>query len=255
MSRSRSKIKQAVETEFVALARNVFGDQLVSLTLYGSYLKETYSPGVSDINVLVIVAGHSEPALRALGSRGARLMKRNRITPLVLSRREFVTSADVFPMEYLDIVETHQVLVGSDVTTELEIDKANLRHQIEHQLRGNLVSLRQLAIVAGRPRILRNVLLRRELQQWYGRLSAVLRGLLRLQGIDIPATPEELVGAINRAFDFESGPIVQLLVCRGDAGRKDCPDSLELIDSLLGRLTRLVEVVDALESKGPGGTK
>ena len=119
MSRSREKIKQAVEAEFVALARSVFGEKLVSLVLYGSYLKETFSPGVSDINVLVIVGENSESALRELGAKGNGIMRRNRITPLVLSRREFVTSSDVFPMEYLDIVETHKVLMGPELLRTL----------------------------------------------------------------------------------------------------------------------------------------
>jgi len=256
MAKSRKKTKQAVETEFVALARSVFGDRLVSLTLYGSYLKETFTPGVSDVNVLLIVGENSEEALRALGARGHRLMRRNRITPLVLSRQEFVTSADVFPMEYLDIVETHQVLMGPDVTAELEIDRANLRHEIEHQLRGNLVSLRQLAVAAGRPRLLKKVLLRRELEQWYGRLAAILRGLLRYRGIaEIPTAPEALVKEINAAFGFESGPITQLLACRDNSRREECGDSLELIDSLLARLTTLVAIVDGLSGSAAGDSK
>ncbi len=256
MAKSRKKIKQAVETGFVALARSAFGDRLVSITLYGSYLKETFMPGVSDVNVLLIVGENSEEALRALGARGHRLMRRNRITPLVLSRREFVTSADVFPMEYLDIVEAHQVLMGPDVTAELEIDRANLRHQIEHQLRGNLVSLRQLAVAAGRPRLFKKVLLRRELQQWYGRLAAILRGLLRFHGAtEIPSAPEALVEEINRAFGFESGPIVQLLACRDRGRRKECPDSLVLIDALLSRLTTLVEIVDGLSGSTGGDSQ
>lgn len=256
MAKSRKHTKQAVETEFVALARSVFGDRLVSLTLYGSYLKETFTPGVSDVNVLVIVGENSEEALRALGARGSRLMRRNRITPLVLSRREFVTSADVFPMEYLDIVESHQVLMGPDVTSELEIDQANLRHQIEHELRGNLVSLRQLAVAAGRPRLFKRRLLRRELEQWYGRLAAILRGLLRFNGAtEVPSAPEALVEAINKALGFESGPIVQLLACRDRSRRTECPDSLVLIDSLLARLTTLVEIVDGMSESTGGDSK
>lgn len=254
MSRSREQIMLSVESEFVALVRSVFGDKLVSIILYGSYLKATFASGVSDVNVLLIVGENAEAPLRELGARGGQLMRRNRITPLVLSRREFVTSADVFPMEYLDIVETHQVLVGPDVTTELEIDQANLRHQIEHQLRGNLVALRQLAIAAGRRRMLKRTLLRRELQQWYGRLSAILRGVLRLQGVaDIPSSPEALVQEMNGAFGLESGPILQLLACRDAGRRSECPDSLELIDALIVRLTKLVEIVDGMPGSRDGG--
>ena len=104
---SPERTKQAVETEFVSLARRVFSDDLVALILYGSYLKSTFVQGVSDINVLVIVAENRPVALARIGSEGARLLRRHRITPLVLTRREFVSSADVFPMEYLDIVEIH----------------------------------------------------------------------------------------------------------------------------------------------------
>jgi len=134
------------------------------------------------------------------------------------------------------------------VTTELRIDRTNLRHQIEHQLRGHLLSLRQLAIAGGRKRLFRKMLLRRELQQWHGRLSAILRGLLRLQGIEsTPASAEELMAAVNDSMGFESGPIVRLLTCR--SGGRGCPDILELIGDVLDRLGALVEVVDGM----PGG--
>lgn len=240
------KTAQAVEQELVAVAEQVFGEELVSVVLYGSYLRATFTQGSSDVNVLVILSAGRPDALREFGRQAHRLLKRFRITPLVLTRAEFTTSADVFPVEYLDIVEGHKVLIGPDVTAELDISKANLRHEIEHQLRGSLVALRQLAIAAGRNRSYRKTLLRRELRQWYGSLSAMLRGLLRLKGASaIPQSPEELVTAVNEALGLESGPIVELL-----RGKKDT-DSIQLIDSVLERLAKLVEIVDGLvEAQG-----
>jgi hypothetical protein len=136
-------------------------------------------------------------------------------------------------------------VVGPDVTEDIEIKQINLRHEVEHQLRGNLVTLRQLAIAAGRPRPFRKLLLRRRLEEWYGSLSAILRGLLRLYGASsIPQQPDELVAEINRVVGLEPGPILQLLACR----EGDCPDAVELTDALLERLAKLVEIVDA----GPG---
>ncbi|MFW5744825.1 MAG: hypothetical protein ACOC2D_16240 [Spirochaetota bacterium] len=245
MAASTEKTKRALGVDFVELARSVFGEAVESVIVYGSFLKPTFTPGASDVNVLVVVGEGHESALRELGRRGRRLMRTHRITPLVMTHREFVTSADVFPMEYLDIVETHQVLYGPDVTRDLEISKANLRHETEHQLRGSLVTLRQLAVVAGRPRPFRKLLLRRRLEEWYGSLAAILRGLLRLHdAAEVPQAPDELVREINRVLGLESGPILQLLACR----QGECPDSVELIDGLLERLARLVEIVDA----GPG---
>ena len=246
MAMTREKIRQAVETEFLGLLKDVYGEELVSVVLYGSVVKDTFTPGVSDVNVLVIAGQGEQSAFRRLGSSGHRLMRRLRITPLVLSREEFVTSSDVFPMEYMDMAESHETLFGPDVTTELHLSPVNLRHQIEHQVRGSLVSLRQLAIAAGRSRLFRNRLLRRELEQWYGSLASILRGLLRLKGVAVPSGPDALVEQVNRSLGLEPGPILQLLRCR-EGG---CPDSLELIDSLLDRLTKLVRIVDELDAEG-----
>lgn len=242
MARSREETERIIEHDFVALCREVFGGALESVVVYGSVLKESYTPGSSDANVLVVLSESRPDAFRALGREGRRLLRRHRLTPLVLTKREFITSSDVFPMEYLDMVETHRVVAGNDVTRELELRRDNLRHEVEHQLRGSLVTLRQLAVAAGRPRPFRKVLLRRRLEEWYGSLSAILRGLLRLAGTEtVPQHPEPLVQEINRTFGLEPGPILALLACRSG----ECPDSVELLDALVDRLARLVEIVDA----------
>jgi len=247
---SKEATSRAIEHDFVDLAKRIFGETLESVIVYGSFLKPTFTPGTSDVNVLVVVREGHEAALRALGRDGRRLMRRHRVTPLVLTHDEFVTSADVFPMEYLDIVDTHRVLLGTDVTVDLSISRDNLRHEIEHQLRGSLVSLRQLAIAAGRPRPFRKTLLRSRLEEWYGSLSAILRGLLRLSGSErIPHAPNELLAEVNRVLGLEPGPFTQLLACR----EGDCPDSVELIDALLERLARLVRIVDAGPEAAGGG--
>lgn len=250
MARSRRETERIIEHDFLALCREAFGDALESVIVYGSFLKETFTPGSSDVNLLVVLSVARPEAIRRFGREGRRLLRRHRLTPLVLTRREFVTSSDVFPMEYFDIVETHRVLTGDDVTRELELRPGNLRHEVEHQLRGSLVTLRQLAIAAGRPRPFRKVLLRRRLEEWYGSLSAILRGLLRLAGVEtVPQHPEPLVQEINRTLGLEPGPILSLLACREGA----CPDSVELVDALIERLTRLVEIVDS-GAVGGGGS-
>lgn len=247
MAKSREQIDSALRNEFVPLIQSVFEEAFVSLVVYGSFLKPTFAPGVSDVNVLIVVESANSEQLRDLGRRGRSILRRYRITPLVLARREFASSADVFPMEYLDIVDAHEVLVGPDVTAELKLTSENLRHQVEHQLRGNLVSLRQLAAASGRRRPFAKRALRHELEQWYGSLAAILRGLLRLKGVaPVPHDPVELVQRINKAFGFEAGPFLALLRAR----RKDGPDTIDLIDSLHERLTTLVQIVDELDAGG-----
>lgn len=247
MARSRESIQKAVETEFVALVKEVFEGTLLSVTAYGSYVKNSFDPRVSDVNVLVIVSSVDPARLRRFGHEGRRLLRWARITPLVLSEREFQTSSDVFPMEYFDIVEHHSVLTGDDPTSTLEIDAANLRHEIEHQLRGSLVALRQLAVAAARPRLFRKLILKRELEQWYGSLAAIFRGLLRLKGVSpVPTSGQELVGAVNHVFGLEDGPFKDLIECRGN----QCPEVFDMMDNMQRRLAELVAMVDSLDARG-----
>lgn len=247
MALSRERTESMVTAEFVPLVRKLFGDNVVGVILYGSFLKDSFTPGVSDVNVLVVLNTADPASLRSLGREGYRMMRKTRITPLVLTRAEFVGSSDVFPMEYMDIVDTHRLLEGEDVTTKLALTPANFRHEVEHQLRGSLVSLRQLAVAAGRKRPFWANAVRRELQQWFGSLSAVLRGLLRLKEVTpIPQEPAAIVEAVNAAYRLEPGPILELLRIRENKNT----DPAELIDALLERLGRLVETVDTLDAGG-----
>lgn len=240
MAKAGEKIAEAVEVKFLQHLKDSFGDRLDAVVLYGSYVQGSFRPGVSDVNVLVLLSEADPEALGRLSRSMGRLMRKHRITPLILSSGEFARSSDVFPMEYLDIRDRHRVLYGEDPTLVLSIDEKNLRHQIEHQMRGNLISLRQLVLAArGRKR-----LLGRELSRWYGRVAAVLRGLLRLMGVEeIPTEPQALVSKVNEVLDLEPGPFLRLIAFRD--GRSD--DADELARELLTRLGELVRTVDAME--------
>lgn len=241
MADAAKRLEQAVEVDFPAKLREAFGDGLDAVVLYGSYVAGTFEPGVSDVNVLVLLSEPDPDALARLSKSAGSLMRTHHITPLLLSSHEFARSSDVFPMEYLDIAARHRVLHGEDPTAALAIDRRNLRHQVEHQLRGNLISLRQLVLAArGRRRPLG-----RELKRWYGPTAAVFRGLLRLTGAeDVPTEPDALIAAVNDRLGLEPGPFTRLIAYRN--GGSD--DPVSLAGELLGRIAELSETVDRMES-------
>lgn len=233
---------QSIESELVSVCQTGFGSALSSVVVYGSYAAGRWVAGSSDINVLILLDRCEPAALKSFGEHGRRFLQKHRITPLVLTVGEFSSSADVFPMEYMDIIARHRVLFGADPTTHVEFSRANLRHQLEHQLRGTMVSLRQLVIAARG----RNRLLRAELKTFAGPVAALFRGLLRLTGsTEIPSDPQELANGMNRAFGFASGPFVQLFSIH--AGRTREFDLRALADQLPVRLSELIEVVDRYE--------
>jgi predicted nucleotidyltransferase len=237
----RAKTKTLIEGPFLARLRESFGDNLLSVTAYGSYVSGEFLPGVSDVNILVILSEPDGKGLAAFGKSAHSLIRRCRITPLVLTRKEFVNSADVFPMEYQDIRGRNIVLVGEDETKSLTLTRENLRHQLEGQLRGTVASLRQVVIASrGRRRVLRHYL-----KGLFGAIRSSLRGLLLLKdvgGEDIPDESDRLLERLESEFGIEIDSFRKLSHMR----RGEKIEPRQLADEVLSSLRKLIATVDVL---------
>jgi len=242
MAKTRESIQKTVEESFLKEVRGVFGDNLLSVMAYGSYISGDFIPGVSDINLLVILEKPDTGQIRLLGKRTYSTMRRFRITPLIMTRAEFINSADVFPMEYMDIKEKNSVLFGKDETESLSIKKNNLRHELEEHLRGSINSIRQMVSASkGRTRVLAGAL-----KNLFGSLKALFRGLLRLKEIaDIPREGSELVKKVQDEFGIPGEAFQKLLQLR--SGKKQ--DPVKLSEEVLSSLEELTRIVDTMNVK------
>lgn len=241
MTKEQVKILKNIDEEFVPLAKEVIGASLASVILYGSAVKGQFSDGISDVNVLILITDDHSDSIVTFGKRAARLIRKNRVSPLIMTVDDFVNSADVFPMEYLDIRSSRKVIYGSDVTEQLEITKSNLRHQVEEQLRGSITSMRS-ALVYGKGRAKTS---KQFLEEWFGAQNALFRGLLRLKGEEeIPQEPEALAGALGKSFGVSTDILFDIARLR--SGEK--LDPIAAVKGLLSLLTDLVGSVDTMEA-------
>ena len=67
-----------------------------------------------------------------------------------MTREELEHSADVFPIELLDMQHHHRVLFGDEVVGPLQIPMHQHRAQLEYELREKLILLRQRLLEAGK---------------------------------------------------------------------------------------------------------
>jgi predicted nucleotidyltransferase len=183
-----SKINAAV-TEFTAQLKEVFADDLLAVVIYGSAAGgEAYREGVSDINVLVILEKSGAAKLFRLGQAIKTLLRKHRITPLIMTRDEFVTAADVFPLEYCDILEKQHLIYGDREIINITVDRENLRLEMEEKLRGAVGDIRgMLVAAAGNEKMLGKFL-----RGWSGLSDVLFRGLLRLKGKSVIGLDAEL---------------------------------------------------------------
>lgn len=239
MAKSIEAIQQAVERTFIEKVRQIFDNNLDSVLLYGSFIRGNFQVGISDINILIILDRSEFDQINRFGKECRKLINTYHITPLLLRRQEFLNSADVFPMEYMDLVDDYKVLHGEDVTDKLDLTTNNLRHQLEHHLRGNVNSLRQLITGSeGKTRILG-----KNLKTSFGSFSSLFRGLLRLKGVTpVPGVSNEVLSLLKDQFSFNTGPFEDLLRFR-DGEKTDVDD---LASRLLSALQDLVTIVDSM---------
>src|SRR4051812_32399619 len=135
--------------DLVIQLRAAYGTQLSSVVLYGSAASGEHIPKKSDYNVLVLLERIDAGTLAAASAVARAWGDAGNPPPLTMTVREWRNSADVFPMEYADILERHRVLHGAPPFDGIHVARGDLRLQLEQQAMGKLLQLRQGALLAG----------------------------------------------------------------------------------------------------------
>ena len=126
--------------------KTICGANLVSVVLYGSTVAGD-SVKTSDYNVLVVMKSVAMPDLQALTGLCSRWNKAGNPAPLLFAKENLLRSADVFPVEFSDIKQTHRMLYGEDHFEKMEIDPALLRLELERELKSKVMLLQENFLV------------------------------------------------------------------------------------------------------------
>lgn len=232
--------QQRVEKDFVEQIKTAFGSNLRSVIMYGSILTENYNPLSSDINLLIILNEADPERIVVLGKYGAKTIRECNITTTIMSCNELISSADIFPMEYLDIRDLHKTLYGEDVFQDLTIPDSYLRHQIEDRLRGCINSLRQILLLSeSNPKYIAN-----GIRHTHGLYNAIFRTILRLLKSDkLSYNYLENLDAASKHIGFNPKPFRD--ICRIT---KETPVE-NLVTDLVLQLVDIVNFVDKLKTE------
>jgi hypothetical protein len=123
--------------------RAAFGEGLESIILYGSGAGEAYTAGRSDLIFLLVLTEDAMDRLVKAVDAVARWKKQRVAVPLVMTRDYIRSSLDVYPIEFLDMKLQHILVYGEDVLEGMAFAPDNLRLQLERELKGKLLHLRQ----------------------------------------------------------------------------------------------------------------
>ena len=219
---------------------------LTSVILYGSAAAGDHSGKQSDYNVLVVTEDLGIDTLNAISKTAAAWSKAGNPAPMLFTEERLAQATDVFPIELLDIRECHKVLHGEDLVEGLEIDTKNLRLEIEHELRGKLIRLRQSYLLTqGKPKAVVELMI-----QSLSTFLVLFRASLRLFEEQVPQKKFSALEKLSAHLEFD-GVVFQIVQELKD-GTKNPKDVAvgELFSNYLKTVECVIDAVDVYIHKG-----
>ncbi|HEY0971912.1 MAG TPA: hypothetical protein VGE02_13160 [Gemmatimonadales bacterium] len=192
--------------DLVRELRTAFGATLRTVVVYGPAASGE-AVRRADLHVLVVV---DELPLARLEDAGAQVVAWSDAgfpPPLILTNAEWRSSADVFPMEYAELLEHHRVLHGELPREGVQVDPEELRLAVEREAMGTLLQLRRAVLASGSDVKRRAELLGAS----FGSVLALLRGALRAQGVRPSMDPGEIVSEAAFRAGLEAAPLHRVL--------------------------------------------
>lgn len=234
--------------DFASIVESAAPGNVVGVILYGGVVADEFFPGTSDANVVVVLKRADPETLRALAPSIHNARRYHRIATLLLTEHEIRSSADVFPVKFLDMRDRHQVVTGKDPFEGLEISEEYLRLRCEQELKSLLFLLRSayLQHYASHADLITHLL---------GALSGflvTLRSMLRLKKVDVGGTRRDVVFAAGTHFGVDTTCLHGLLDLK--EGRVS-PDPEE-VATTFGRFLEVLRVAaDAADQMKTGGVR
>ncbi|HET9010865.1 MAG TPA: nucleotidyltransferase domain-containing protein [Gemmatimonadaceae bacterium] len=226
--------------DLVSQLRAAYGADLRAVVLYGSAAAGEHVPKRSDYNVLVLVQALPLERLRAAAAVTQAWIGAGNPPPMTMTTDEWRGSADIFPMEYADILDRHRVLYGEPPFEGMQVRPADLRLQVEQQAMGKLLQLRAGVLAAGADSKQQVDLLERSLST----IMVIFRGVLRLLGERPPADYPSLTREVAARAGFDAEPVARVVRHVRGEERLDGKSAGAALGAYLGAMEQLVQFLD-----------
>lgn len=213
---------------------------LRSVILYGSAAAGDFVKGTSHYDVLVVTNQLGITELNALSPPVQAWESAGNRPPQVLTSLELAAAADTFPLEILDMQQSHRVLWGDDPLATIRVQPSHLRLQLERELKGKLLLLRQrYLVVSGNRERLAGLMVNSVTT-----FLVLMRGALRLYQEAVPTTKAEALDALARHIPFDPQPFHTVLNLKERTLRPREVDIPALFPSYLTAVERVVSAID-----------
>jgi predicted nucleotidyltransferase len=226
--------------EFVAAARDAFGDQLESVVLYGSAAEGALRT-TSDVNVILVLRAFERQRAERLREAVRLAHAAVRLRAMFLLAEEVAGAAEAFAQKFDDVRRRHRVLWGRDPFAGLRPSRAALVARVNQVLLNLTLRLRAAYVERG----LHDEQLVAAIADAAAPLRTAAASLLELEG-RVPASPKSALREVATAV---GGPAIEAALRRMSEAR----ETGALPPGVAGEtVVELVELARALRARTRG---
>lgn len=233
------EVEEALD-RLVRRLQEAAGGNLLGAALYGGLAKGRYTPGISDINVLVVLADAGFRSLLPLSPVLTAALRESQVVPFVTTPADLRLSARLFPVKILDIQLAHRLLYGDVHLAGIAVDPEDLRLRALQELKNMELRLRMRAVERGAD----PATLWRGMVRDLPKLAVTLEILLRSRGLDVPADRPGLLRLAGRELGIAPERIGRVADLRRVDRRPADETAREIFGeylAILGEMGRKVE--------------
>src|SRR6185436_18056534 len=220
--------------------REAAGSNLLGIALFGSLAKGRYTPGISDINVLIVVEDASLPSLLPLAPILTVALRDDHVVPFVVTPADLLVSAVLFPVKILDIQLWHRLLWGDIHIANIEVQPEALRLRSLQELKSMELRMRLRIVERGDdPDVLWRGLVRN-----LPKLAVTLEVLLRSRGVEVPVARAGVLRQAAEQLGIPVERIEPIAVLRRNDRRPDDGTVRQLLAVYLETLAEICRHVE-----------
>ena len=222
--------------------KGIFGEELLAVILYGSAARNEYLKKKSDINFLIVLTAKGLERLSD-ALKIVRKWKKSAVSvPLFLTPEYITSSLDTFPIEFFNIKRSYKVIFGNDFIGELEFKDKELRLQLEREIKGKLIHLRESFFESADDKRRLRALFSASL----GAFLSLFPVILHLEGLESAEKKEDIIHKVSDALGLNKELFIKLHSIRVGTYKFSKNEGIEIWNEYVEQIRRVAFEIDKL---------
>lgn len=233
--------------KLTAQLRTTFGDELRSVVVFGSVPRGESIPGVSDLNLLVLLDSITAATLVRTAPLLMQWIRQGNTPPYIYSWEEWSGMRETFAIEIADMNDAREVLWGADPISTDAVVYSALRLQADREARDTLLQLRMRMMVnAQSPAEIGALLL-----SGVPSFTAYMRAALRLVGENPGLATRSVIERTASLIEADPAPMLTCLDARHARESFQIPLTDALVERYLAFVRAQIDHLSRLPSERP----